>query len=319
MSDASLPAADNTLPEHPENLDDAAIDWLVLLHSGHATAAQRMAFQQWRQRSPAHAAAAEEAEQLWGDLGQTPSAVAHQAAQRAPQRRRWWPAVAASVLLALGTAIGWQQWPGLMADYHTGVGQQRTLILADGSTVTLNSASAVSVAYSEHERKVILRGGEALFEPLADARRPFVVVAEDQRLQSAASAFSVRRDGSRLTVVVRDGQVQFTGDHPPLLLQADQRVDYQAGQPLYAQQKVDATSQTAWQRGKLIFNGRPLDEVIAELERYQHGRILVSDSQLAALAISGVFDLRDPQGSLHALEQRYPLKVTYLPFLAVLH
>lgn len=227
--------------------------------------------------------------------------------------------MAASVLLALGTAIGWQQWPGLMADYHTGVGQQRTLILADGSTVTLNSASAVSVAYSEHERKVILRGGEALFEPLADARRPFVVVAEDQRLQSAASAFSVRRDGSRLTVVVRDGQVQFTGDHPPLLLQADQRVDYQAGQPLYAQQKVDATSQTAWQRGKLIFNGRPLGEVIAELERYQHGRILVSDSQLAALAISGVFDLRDPQGSLHALEQRYPLKVTYLPFLAVLH
>ena len=133
------------------------------------------------------------------------------------------------------------------------------------------------------------------------------------------SSFSVRRDGGDLTVVVRSGQVQFSGDHQPMLLQADQRLQHRAGQPLLAQQKVDAASLTAWQRGKLIFNGRPLGEVIGELERYQHGRIVISDAQLAALPVSGVFDLNDPQGLLRTLEQRYPLKVTYLPWLAVLH
>ena len=319
MNDSLSPAAD-AMTDHPESLEDAAIDWLVLLHSGNATPAQRMAFQQWRQRSPAHAAAAAEAQQLWGDLGQTETARQHQAPPVMVRRpRRFWPALAASLLLALGAGLGWQQWPALTSDYHTGVGQQQSITLADGSRVTLNSASALSVAYSADERRVILRSGEALFEPLADPQRPFVVQAEAQQLQSAASAFSVRRDGHQLTVVVREGQVQFSGDHAPVLLQADQRLQYQPGQPLLAQQTVDAASLTAWQRGKLIFNGRPLGEVIGELERYQHGRILISDGQLAALAISGVFDLHDPQGSLKALQQRYPLHVTYLPWLAVLH
>ncbi|WP_426186487.1 FecR family protein [Pseudomonas sp. NFXW11] len=305
------------MTQHSESLEDLAIDWLVLLHSGNATAAQRMAFQQWRQSSPAHAAAAAEAEQLWGDLGQTQAAAQHRA--NAPRTRRWWPALAASLLLALGTGIGWQQWPAWTSDYHTGIGEQRSLTLADGSRVTLNSGTALSLAYSTDERRVILHSGEALFEPLADGQRPFVVQSADQRLQGAANAFSVRRQGSQLTVVVRAGQVQFTGDHAPVLLQADQRLDYQSGQPLLAQQAVDAASLTAWQRGKLIFNGRPLGEVIGELERYQHGRILISDPQLAKLAISGVFDLDDPQGSLKALQQRYPLHVTYLPWLALLH
>ncbi|RBJ85597.1 FecR family protein [Pseudomonas sp. MWU12-2534b] len=316
----SLPPVADAMTDHRENLEDAAIDWLVLLHSGHATPAQRMAFQQWRQRSQAHAAAAAEAQQLWGELGHTETARAHQALPAVGRRpRRFWPALAASLLLAVGCGIGWQQWPALSSDYHTGVGQQQRITLADGSRVTLNSGSALSVAYSTHERRVVLRAGEALFEPLADPQRPFVVQAQAQQLQSAASAFSVRRDNDQLTVVVREGQVQFSGDHAPVLLQADQRLQYQPGQPLLAQQSVDAASLTAWQRGKLIFNGRPLGEVIAELERYQHGRILISDGQLAALAISGVFDLHDPQGSLKALQQRYPLQVTYLPWLALLH
>ncbi|WP_421546938.1 FecR family protein [Pseudomonas sp. QD4] len=308
------------IPEPDDSLEDAAVDWLVLLNSGQASAAQRMAYQQWRLISPAHAAAADEAQQLWADLGMTAAASELRAQAQVPRRpRRWWPALAASVLVAVAGGTGWQQWPALSADYHTSVGQQQTLTLDDGSTVTLNSASALSVAYTASERKVILRAGEALFEPAPDRQRPFVVSAGDERLQGTDSSFSVRRDGGDLTVVVRSGQVQFSGDHQPMLLQADQRLQHRAGQPLLAQQKVDAASLTAWQRGKLIFNGRPLGEVIGELERYQHGRIVISDAQLAALPVSGVFDLNDPQGLLRTLEQRYPLKVTYLPWLAVLH
>ncbi|MOA57705.1 hypothetical protein D3C78_1819320 [compost metagenome] len=59
--------------------------------------------------------------------------------------------------------------------------------------------------------------------------------------------------------------------------------------------------------------------MLAELERYQHGRIVLSDQQLGAMQVSGVFDLDDPQGLLRTLEQRYALKVTYLPWLAVVY
>ncbi|VVN08438.1 FecR family protein [Pseudomonas fluorescens] len=319
MRDLSLSSHDATMTDTPQSLEDTALDWVVLLNSGKATTEDQRAYQQWRALSAEHQAVADEAQALWVMLGHTPTARQFQPPQAVVRRARArWPALAASVVLAVAGLAGWQQWPTLNSDYHTGVGQQQTVTLADGSKVILNSSSAVSVAFSADERTVILRAGEALFEPVNDSR-PFVVRSGDERLQASNAVFSVRREGDALTLVVGSGQVQLSGAHQPVLVQADQRLEHQSGQPLFAQQNVDAASLTAWQRGKLIFNGRPLGEVIGELERYQHGRILISDRELAALPVSGVFELNDPQGSLRTLEQRYPLKVTYLPWLAVLH
>jgi len=278
------------------DLSDAAIDWQVLLHSGTATAADRARYQRWRELSAEHRLAAEDAEALWGDIGQTQVAAQLPLAPR--RRRPWGAAIAAAALLALVGYGGWQQAPALLADYHTSTGERRTLTLEDGSRVTLNSASALSVHYSGERRTLSLREGEALFEPAADPR-PFVVDSGGEPVQGTGAVFSVRRQGQASSVVVARGEAR-------------------VGERL-VQASPDAQAQTAWQRGKLIFNGRPLREVIAELERYQHGRILISDSQLGAMEVSGVFDLDDPHGLLHTLEQRYALKVTYLPWLAVLY
>ncbi|MFK0090009.1 FecR family protein [Pseudomonas sp. NPDC090755] len=291
MTDAfSMPA-----PQPISDLSDDALDWQVRLHSGTATTADRARYQRWCQLSPAHAEAAREAEALWGDLGQTHAAVGLAVA---PPRRRWGKALAASLVLALVGYGGWQQAPALLADYHTRVGQQQRITLADGSRVLLNSASALSVAYADGERRVLLTAGEALFEPAPDSR-PFIVEAGGEVVQGSGAVFSVRREGGNPRVVIAQGEAQ-VGDR---VLQAS----------------ADAQALTAWQRGKLIFNGKPLREVLAELERYQHGRIVLSDQQLAAMQVSGVFDLNDPQGLLRTLEQRYGLKVTYLPWLAVVY
>ena len=91
------------------------------------------------------------------------------------------------------------------------------------------------------------------------------------------------------------------------------------GQAVAERQQVDANALTAWHRGKLIFNRKPLQDVLAELERYQYGRIVLPDATLGAMQISGVFDLNDPQNLLHTLEQRYGLNITYLPFVAWVH
>lgn len=291
MTDAAM-----SEPQPIADLSDDALDWQVLLHSGHASAADRDRYQRWRGLSAEHRLAAEDAEALWGDLGHTQAAAV---LPKAPVRRpAWGRAIAASLLLALVGYGGWQQAPALLADYHTSIGERRTITLEDGSKVTLNSASALSVNFTGERRNVSLKAGEALFEPAADPR-PFVVESSAEAVQGSDAVFSVRRQGETSTVVVSRGQAQVGGR----LLQVS----------------PDAQAQTAWQRGKLIFNGRPLREVIAELERYQHGRILISDSQLGALQVSGVFDLNDPHGLLRTLEQRYALKVTYLPWLALLY
>ncbi|MFQ6574347.1 FecR family protein [Pseudomonas sp. UM16] len=283
-------------PQPLSDLSDDALDWQVLLHSGNATEAERVRYQRWRALSPAHTQAAQEAEALWGDLGQTRAASELTAA--VPRQRRWGSALAASLVLALIGYGGWQQAPALLADYHTRVGQQQRITLADGSQVLLNSGSALSVDFSSGQRRVTLKVGEALFEP-ADDPRPFVVEAGGEAVQGSGAVFSVRRDGSHNRVVIAQGQAQI-----------GERV---------LTSTPDARAQTAWQRGKLIFNGKPLREVLAELERYQHGRIVLSDQTLGAMQVSGVFDLDDPQGLLRTLEQRYALKVTYLPWLAVVY
>ncbi|MGE8406150.1 MAG: FecR family protein [Pseudomonas sp.] len=277
------------------DLSDDAIDWQVLLHSGSASPADRARYQRWRGLSAAHQAAAVEAEALWGDLGQTQAAAD---LAKPPRRRPWGAAIAASLLAAMLGYGGWQQAPVLLADYHTSTGERRTITLEDGSKVTLNSASALSVNFSGSRRVVSLKAGEALFEPVDDPR-PFVVDSGHDAVQGSGAVFSVRRQGASSSVVVARGEARL----------GEQRLTASA----------DAQAQTAWQRGKLIFNARPLREVIAELERYQHGRILISDKQLGALQVSGVFDLNDPEALLRTLEQRYALKVTYLPWLAVLY
>ena len=277
------------------DLSDDALDWQVLLHSGDASAADRDRYQRWCQLSPAHGQAATEAEALWQDLGQAPTAQMFEAPAPRRRKRHWAAAIAASLVLLVAGYGSWQQAPVWLADYHTGVGERQSFTLADGSRVLLNSASALNVAFNAAERRVVLQAGEALFDT-ADDPRPFVVETAGDIIQGGTATFSVRRDGQ---VVLAKGEAR-TGNHALAVA-------------------ADASAQTAWQRGKLIFNGKPLGQVLAELERYQHGRILVPDSKLAALEVSGVFDLDDPQALLRTLEQRYGLKVTYLPWLAVVY
>ncbi|HHJ1298929.1 MAG: FecR family protein [Pseudomonas capeferrum] len=276
------------------DLSDDAIDWQVLLHAGNATAADHARYQRWCALSPAHAEAAREAQALWQDIGHTPTA---QVVAPPPVRRRrhWAAGLAASVVVLAAGFTGWQQAPIWLADYHTGLGQRQAITLADGSRVLLNSGSALTVAFTDRERRVVLNAGEALFETANDAR-PFVVDTEGEAVRGTAATFSVRRDGR---VVLAQGEATVGERRVPV--------------------SPDASAQTAWQRGKLIFNGKPLGQVLAELERYQQGRILLSDTTLAALEVSGVFDLDEPQALLRTLEQRYGLKVTYLPWLAVVH
>lgn len=281
-------------PQPTSDLSDDALDWQVLLHSGNASATDKLRYQRWCQLSPAHAEAAGEAEALWQDIGQTATAEGFQALP-IRRKRHWVAGVAASLALLVVGYSGWQQAPLWLADYHTGTGERQTVTLADGSRVMLNSASALQVAFNASERRVSVRAGEVLFETAADPR-PFVVESAGEAVQGSDATFSVRRDGR---VVLAQGAAK-VGDHDLTVA-------------------ADASAQTAWQRGKLIFNGKPLGQVLAELERYQHGRIVLSDSKLAALEVSGVFDLDEPQALLRTLEQRYGLKVTYLPWLAVVH
>ena len=336
----------NSRDRSDSGLGDEAIERLVHLRSGRATEADRAAFAAWRRRSPAHDAAAREAESLWHDLAETPTAAAHSEARAreetggSPDRSSCGPteryrarlarravltgglaASAAAIVVGSG-AIG--PVSGVFADYATRVGARREVALPDGSTAVLNSATALSLAYSPGERRLVLHAGEALFDVAADAARPFVVAAASGEIRALGTVFSVRHESDTIRVMVSEGTVEVRsegGRGDPKQVAARQQTTFDT-QGIAAPTSLDVAAATAWVRGKLIFNKRPLAEVVAELERYQAGRIVILDKKLESLEVSGVFDLGDPDGgpgaALGTLERILRVRVVRLPLLTLI-
>src|SRR5690606_18118518 len=118
-------------------------------------------------------------------------------------------AFAATAVVALGLALGWQWRSAVDASTHsTAMGGIESVPLADGSRTVLGSDSRIEVRLSRGERRIELQQGEAFFEAAKDPRRPFVVEAGERRVVAVGTRFSVRRDGPDLRVVVTEGSVR---------------------------------------------------------------------------------------------------------------
>lgn len=313
-------------------LSDTAIDWMVRLSSGRATPQDRMVFLRWRGQSAAHEAAAREAEVLMRDVGSTRQADALRMGARAvttqpvwrpverPLRRRFLMGGVAAASLAVAAvsveALG--PFAAIYADHATRVGERRRVDLPDGSVATLNTATALSLDFSEERRRIVLHGGEALFEVSKDPNRPFSVISEDAQTRALGTVFAVKRSGDCADVVVREGTVEVrVGASAPVRVDAGQRLDF-VGRRRLEPRIVDADRETAWQRGKLIFNRRRLESVVAELERYRPGRIVVLGDQVKNLEVTGVFDLDDPDRLLRTLGDATQVRIAQLPLLTII-
>ncbi|WP_262867337.1 FecR domain-containing protein, partial [Pseudomonas aeruginosa] len=181
----------------PSPILDEAAEWLVRLQDSGCTDDTRQACAQWRQRSPQHAHAWERAERLLQCLGRLPPALALPTLgrERGLDRRR---AIKHLALVLGGASLGlatWQAEPlrDWLADQRTGVGEQRRLPLPDGSLLTLNTDSAVDLAFDASQRLVRLLRGEIFVDSRADPR-PFRVATAEARLHAGAARFNVRQE-----------------------------------------------------------------------------------------------------------------------------
>ncbi|MAY60780.1 MAG: iron dicitrate transport regulator FecR [Rhizobiales bacterium] len=311
---------DEQTPDHAdERLSDEAIDWLVRLNSGKADRADHAGFALWRAQSDAHERAAAEAEALWYGIGRAGDE------RRATARRRHTRrAVLGAGLVATGGLAAYQAGlirEGLFADHVTGTGETRVIDLADGSRVRMNAASALSLDLGPDLRRLELHYGQAIFEVAHDPDRPFIVEAGGGRTRAIGTAFDidVRPDSVVVTVLEGVVGVSRSGDRAEgVTASANHHVRYGEGEGIGAAVPVDADTATAWRRGKLIFNNRPLGEVVTELDRQIGGRIVIANRRLANLEVTGVFDLENPQSVLDAISRSLPVKVVRLPLLTVL-
>jgi transmembrane sensor len=225
--------------------------------------------------------------------------------------------VAASLafaVVACGAALAWYVVGRNQADiYSTQVGEIRRITLDDGSSVALNTDSEVHVRYTERGRHVDLVRGEALFEVAKNPHRPFDVEAGQADVHAIGTAFSVRlheeTQEERVDVVVSEGRITI---NPPA------SATYTAGTVAIVRNgRVTSTStlsgedvsgKLAWVSGRLVFRGEKLDAVVAEINRYNHRHLEVSDPEIAGLRIGGTFNPSDPDGFVEALDRTFGIK-----------
>lgn len=309
---------------------DQALDWLLRVQQAPDDAQLRAALVQWCAADSANAQAYDKAERVWRLTGQLAPATTAQWPQPAvppavlprgrPRRRRTWlgAAVAACLMLALAPSLTLY----LQSDYRTAQGETRDVTLRDGSVVSLDSDSAIAVSYAGDRRDVRLLAGQAFFKVASDPRKPFHVRAEHLEVTVTGTAFNVELGAGKASVAVQEGSVNVADWHADRLLAqrltAGDRLDYQAG---VVQQRRFAPGQTAaWRNGQVIADDTPIAEVVAELQRYLPGLIVLRDDVLAGKRVTGVYDLRHPQAALRAVVQPHGGQVdAYSPWLLVLH
>ncbi|PKM32793.1 MAG: hypothetical protein CVV08_10405 [Gammaproteobacteria bacterium HGW-Gammaproteobacteria-12] len=292
------------------DLRSQAREWLVLLNSGRASAADRAAVERWRQASAEHASALAEAERLWVLLGQVerPAAVVQAMSGR---KRRWpLPLVSAACLLL----VLWLAPPGWHADVRTQAGEIREVTLEDGSRLQLNGATALDwSADADGQRRVRLYRGQVDFQVAADTAHPFVIEAGEARIRVTGTRFDVNLLGDQVLLAVSEGRVQVSdSEGTERAVQAGEQIAWLAGR-LQSPQPLDAARALAWQRGRLVLRDRPLPEVFEELQRQQALQVLFLDAAARELKVTGVFALDDPQAILRAIETALPVKLTHLP------
>ncbi|MCY1417852.1 FecR protein [compost metagenome] len=300
--------------EREPDLDQVAWLWLGRLQ-GQPAPALREEFETWLYASPEHVDAYTRAQDLWRMTQPGAARLAVDEAQEldallarmdaAPPRRhssRWAAALAmAASLLLVAWAGGWQP-PDLGADYASAAGEVREVTLADGSVLTLDADSAVAVRYGAHAREVELRRG-AVFFKVTPGQIPFVVTAQGGEARVLGTRFEVRLRPAGARVTVEQGRVGVRArvDGTQQVLGAGQQVAFANGEA-GAVESVDTAAQLSWREGRLSFYRAPLGEVLAELDRYYPGRILLLDQELAATRISGSFPGNDPAAVLASLK-----------------
>jgi transmembrane sensor len=336
------PSPWSTMQEQRQDpLIEEALRWFVVLRDKAASDADRQAFDLWRRSNPRHEDAWARAQQVWMRVGKFGPAFANrrppanaQSLSRlaaAPSlrpvlsrpathpmmagRRRFLYAAAAAAVVAVPAGMMLLQ-PGLFADHGTAVGERRTISLADGSTVELAGASSVSVDFAADARRVVLHDGEAFFNVRRDAARPFIVEAAAGRTQALGTAFDVKRQGDDVTVAVAEHSVAVSTAGGRVVVEQGQQVRY-GQRRLGAVGAADLGRVEAWRRDQLVFHEAPLGEVIADLERYRGGRIVVTDSRLREIPVTAVFDALQAEAALDTIASSLPIRMRRVTGLLV--
>ena len=308
---------------HDDPVVDEALDWFARLRGARTDRESQetlRAFAQWLERDPRNRDEFDTLEKIWGSASflEAVKGLPVRSGRRraAPARRYLRGAAAATAALLL---VGLWQYPALMiawnADYSTAAGDQTTVQLPDGSTMMLNTASAVSVDFDNGRRAVTLLQGEAFFDVRRDPSRPFLVTAQYGEVAVTGTAFSVRTAESQDEVFLERGKVEVH-----CLCDRAEGTELNPGEGVSITASAvssvrarDGGAALAWREGRIMFDSAHFGVVLDELRRYYPRRIVVMNSRVNRLVVTGNYRLDNIEGAVRTLADAAGVKMTRIP------
>ncbi len=303
---------------------EEAAAWVLKNRDINQSAHESRAFEEWLDRGEENRTAYEAAQRL---MGEARMAILNDPALRnfkVKPRPRVAKTLAVAILGAAlaGGAFVYSDGPmRLLANAISGTGEMPTIELADGTTIQLNAFSAISYRFTAETRTVTLLRGQAFFQVAKDANRPFVVEANGGLTTALGTAFDVRLDPSSTEVTVTEHAVSVTPHthaDPAVRVNEGQQAVYDHDGRVKEVRPADTHAVLAWRRGQLVVDNAPVADVVAEIGRHFAGRIIISNSDLAARRVSGTFTVTDTDAALALLRESLGLSVIRMGPLIVL-
>lgn len=302
-----------TSPEEHQIILKSATEWFVAIQSDSWSQKKQSDFQKWLDKDPVHRQIYLEVEKLWSSMDSLKESTIPElksARNALPKKRTYGPSIALTLLLAICSALAWQDHITPTYFQYTGLAENKRLFLADHSSITLNANTRIGIHESWIRRQVYLQEGEAQFT-VQHEWRPFIVSTDSINIRDIGTIFNVRNRPESKSVTVLQGEVDLHSNSNWLgtQLKAGHSRHFTEDGELTVMEQNDEQRALAWLSGRLVFNHTPLNQVTSELERYHPVHFIFKTPGLAKQTITGNFGAKDLDSFLQALNQIYAVHI----------
>jgi transmembrane sensor len=306
------------------NANRQAADWLARLHADDRTAEDEDAFRSWLQSDKVHEEAFESASSIWtavgglrGELRPTSPLLERQSlategadddvpGTSAGMTRRAVMAGGGALVVTAGISLGWQTaYAGVIT---TNVGEQRRVVLEDGTRAMLDTNTRIRFRAKSDIRLLSLESGRIDLDIAVEAR-PFVLDMGNRQATTASARLDVSRTDGGLHLTAISGSARIDGPSGrPVALTTGSRIAMIEGREDQVD-RPELEDLIAWQGGRLVFRDDTIAQAIAEMNRYSHRALVVTDPKVATMRFSGAYRVGDPEAFAHSLGVLLPIRV----------
>lgn len=170
----------------------------------------------------------------------------------------------------------------------------RFIRLPDGSRVILNAGSTLNYpeTFGDQKKREVHLTGEAFFDILHDAEKPFVVHTEKINTTVLGTAFNVRAYPGQddITVTVSRGKVRVSDEDKVLgIITPDQQIVVHKKSRKSLQQVIKSDETTAWTEKDIFFDDASMRDAVDELAERFHVHIALENERVGNCRFTATF------------------------------